>query len=40
MKKACDTNIFLSKAAEDALTAISKNSTESKLIIELKNYIF
>ena len=35
MKKACDTNIFLSKAAEDALTAISKNSTESKVISSL-----
>ena len=35
MKKACDTNIFLSKAAEDALIAIWKNSTETKVMSSL-----
>ena len=32
MKKATDTNIFLSKAAEDVLVTISQNSNESKII--------
>lgn len=37
MKKATDTNIFLSKAAEDVLIAIAENSSESKVVSAIQS---